>query len=122
MKRALLVAAVWLCGCGGWEIEPLPPEERGPRASVPGADAPASSGPGGPSAPAGSLVVSIEKVDCPVCADLLERRLGSVAGVRSVRVDRAAGRAVVTGEGVSAAALRREAEAGGFVVRGIGGG
>jgi copper chaperone CopZ len=64
-------------------------------------------------------VVTVQKVDCSVCAALLERRLRTVAGVSSVTVDQKTGRAVVRGSGVSREALRREAEAGGFVVRGV---
>jgi copper chaperone CopZ len=65
------------------------------------------------------MLVTIKKVDCSVCAALLERRLRTVAGVSSVTVDQKTGRAVVRGSGVSREALRREAEAGGFVVRGV---
>lgn len=123
MRLILVVGmAVWLGGCGTWEIEPIPPEERGPRASVPGGDAPPpptppppSDSPGG----AGSVLVTVKKVDCSVCAALLERRLRTVAGVSSVTVDQKTGRAVVRGSGVSREALHREAEAGGFVVRGV---
>lgn len=127
MRKVLVIAAAGgLIGCGTWEIEPIPPEERGPRASVPGDGTPPPpqpppppTNPPGGDAPAGSVVVTVQKVDCSVCAALLERRLRTVAGVSSVTVDQKTGRAVVRGSGVSREALRREAEAGGFVVRGV---
>jgi copper chaperone CopZ len=124
MRLILVVGmAVWLGGCGTWEIEPIPPEERGPRVSVPGEGTPPPppppTNPPGGDAPAGLIVVTVQKVDCSVCAALLERRLRTVAGVSSVTVDQKTGRAVVRGSGVSREALRREAEAGGFVVRGV---
>lgn len=120
----VLLGAAWLGGCGTWEVKPLPPEERGPRASVPGGDTPPPppSNPPGGDAPAGSVVVTVRKVDCSVCAAMLERRLRTVAGVSAVSVDQKTGRAVVRGSGVSRDALRRQAEEGGFVVLGVSGG
>lgn len=125
----MVLGAAWLGGCGTWEVQPLPPEERGPRVSVPDGDTPPpppppSNPPGGdaPMGGAGSVVVTVKKVDCSVCAALLERRLRTVAGVSAVSVDQKTGRAVVRGSGMSRDALRREAEDGGFVVLGVVGG
>ncbi len=122
----MVLGVAWLGGCGTWKIEPIPPEERGPRVSVPGGDTPPppppSTNPPGGDAPAGSVVVTVKKVDCSVCAALLERRLRTVAGVSAVTVDQKTGRAVVRGSGVSRDALRREAEEGGFVVLAVVGG
>lgn len=116
---------VWLGGCSTWEIEPIPPEERGPRATVPGdgpPPPPPSNPPGQPpgvDVPAGSVVVTVRKVDCAACAEILAVRLRRVAGVTTVAVDQKTGRAVVRGSGVSREALRQQAEAGGFVVLGV---
>lgn len=119
----VMLAAGWLGGCSTWEIEPLPPEERGPRAQVPGGNTPPPppppSNPPGVDVPAGSVVVTVRKVDCAACAEILAVRLRRVAGVTTVAVDQKTGRAVVRGSGVSREALRQQAEAGGFVVLGV---
>jgi|GEM_PF-4676254 len=125
-KRWLLVvcAALGAAGCGTWEIEPLPPDERGPQVQVPGGDTDPS--PGGntdpsPDAP-GRVAVLVNRLDCPACADVLATRLRGVSGVGSVWVDLKSGRAVVVpapGRTLSGASLRAAAEAGNFTVRGV---
>lgn len=129
VMRLIMMVGMLVClgGCSTWEIEPLPPEERGPRAQVPGGNTPPPpttpppppSNPPGTDAPAGSVVVTVRKVDCAVCAEILAVRLRRVAGVTTVAVDQQTGRAVVRGSGVSREALRQQAEAGGFVVLGV---
>lgn len=109
-------AALALVGCGTWEIEPLPPGERGPQVRVPGGDTDPV-----PDAP-GRVVVLVDRLDCPACAGVLETRLMRVAGVGAVSVDLKSGRAVVTpaaGAAVSTEALRRAAADGNFGVRGV---
>ena len=117
-------ACVLSAGCSTWEIEPLPPDERGPRVQVPGGDSDPS--PGGNTDPApdapGRVVVLVDRLDCPACAGVLATRLRGVAGVGSVSVDLKSGRAVVTpaiGATVSTEALRRAAADGNFGVRGV---
>lgn len=117
-------AALALVGCGTWEIEPLPPGERGPQVQVPGGDTDPS--PGGNTDPApdapGRVVVLVDRLDCPACAGVLETRLMRVAGVGAVSVNLKSGRAVVTpaaGAAVSTEALRRAAADGNFGVRGV---
>lgn len=127
---ALVVsAALASAGCGTWEIEPLPPGERGPQVQVPGGDPdpPAPPGsPGGDTDPApdapGRVAVLVNRLDCPACADVLATRLRGVSGVGSVWVDLKSGRAVVVpapGRTLSGASLRAAAEAGNFTVRGV---
>lgn len=107
----ICAALICLAACGSWQIEPLPPEQRGPQTTR-------NDPPPGP-APSGSGVVVIERVDCAACMEVLGQRLRGVPGVEAVAVDRESGRAVVTpraGYPVSPEALRTAATQGGFTV------
>lgn len=122
-------ACVLSAGCSTWEIEALPPDERGPQVQVPGGDPdpPTPPGPPGgntdpaPDAP-GRVAVLVNRLDCPACADVLATRLRGVSGVGLVWVDLKSGRAVVVpapGRTLSQPALRAAAEAGNFRVRSV---
>lgn len=139
VRVAAFACLTGVAGCSTYRLEPLPPEQRRAQATVPGStpdaptDAPPVNPPGSnqpgsnqpgssPPASTGAVTMLLDPVDCPVCADMLAGRLRAVPGVGTVAIDHGAGRVVVTpraGSGVSAQAVRAQAEAANFVVRSV---
>lgn len=124
----VLLLAAFAAGCGTYRLEPLPPEDRGPQARVPGLPPGADPGttpnggsPADPGSP-GSVIMLLDPVDCPVCAEMLAGRLRGVPGVSAVTVDHSAGRVVLSprpNAAVSVPAVRLQTESANFVVRSI---
>ena len=70
----------------------------------------------------GTIELAIEGMGCEGCVQAVERALRAVPGVRTVRVDLAAGRARVDHEGTQAEALVAAVEKAGYEARAVSGG
>ncbi|MCC5824239.1 MAG: heavy-metal-associated domain-containing protein [Phycisphaerales bacterium] len=120
-----IVATVLLAGCSTWDIDPLPPGERGPQVSRPPAPPPPPTSPGDQTPtprPGETITLRVDGVDCPVCADMLAGRLRTVSGVSEARVVLRAGRVFITptsGAAVAPASLEHIVTDAGFTYRGM---
>lgn len=116
-----LLGALFMGACETWRIEPLPPDQRGPQVNTPPAPpAPPDQTPA--PGPGESIVLLVDVIDCPVCAEMLAGRLGAAPGVARARVVAGSDRVFITpesGAAVAPAQLGRIATDAGFVYRGV---